>query len=249
VQKSLDIVLVQNPSTHAPDKADYLAPKHQIGGGKAKEKAVPKAAPPVPYEGAADEPLPPTLEPQPMPPTKAGLKPKLTQRQADKKIQADEGEDRPIAEERPPLTPQSLSQQIVEVSAEINKSQDAQAQASRVVEINAVSAHRYKAAAYEAAWQQKIERIGTLNYPDDARRKRLAGRLTLSVGIRPDGSIDSIKLLQPSSEPMLDDAAQRIVRLAAPFAPFPEELKQQADVLVITRAFCFAIDNRMETCR
>lgn len=250
IQKSLDIVLVQNPSAKQPEKADYLAPQHQLGSGKAKEKAIPRTAPAMPAgEGAADMPLPPVLEQQPAPVAKAGPKSKLTQQRSEKKILTDAGEEEPVELERPRMTAESLNRQIAEISAEINKSQETQAKHPKTVEINAVSAHKYKAAAYEEAWQRKVERIGTLNYPDDARRKKLSGRLTLAVGIKPDGSVNSIELRHSSGEPALDEAAQRIVRLAAPFAPFPEELKQQADILVITRAFCFAIDNRMETCR
>ncbi len=249
VQKSLDIVLVQNPSSKEPEKADYLAPHNQFGSGTAKQKAVPKAAPPTPQQGIGENPLAPALEQQPEPVAKTGPKPKLMQERSEKKVQADVGEEDRVEVEQPRLTAESLNQQIAELSMELNQSQELQAKEPRVVEINAVSAHRYKAAAYEAAWQQKVERIGNLNFPDEARRKKLSGRVTLAVGVKPDGSVYNIKLRQSSGQPVLDEAAQRVVRLAAPFAPFPEELKQQADVLVITRAFCFAIDNRVETCR
>ena len=116
-----------------------------------------------------------------------------------------------------------------------------------MVYVNSVNAHKYKAAAYERTWQDKVERIGNLNYPDEARRKNLSGGLLLSVGIKPDGSIHSIQVRRSSGESVLDDAAVRIVRLSAPFSPFPEELKQEADVLVITRTWKFSNDNRVET--
>ena len=83
--------------------------------------------------------------------------------------------------------------------------------------------------------------------PEDARRKNLSGSLTLAVGIKQDGTIYSIKLRESSGEAVLDQAAQRIVRLAAPFSAFPEELKQEADVLVITRTWQFTDGHRMET--
>ena len=101
------------------------------------------------------------------------------------------------------------------------------------------SKQKYKAAAYEKAWQAKVERLGNLNYPNEARRKKLSGSLILSVGLNDDGSIYNIKVRHSSGHKVLDDAAVQIVRLAAPFAPFPDGLKEQADVLVITRTWKF----------
>jgi protein TonB len=249
VEKSLDIVLVKTPSAQAPDKADYLAPEHQLGSGQGKEKAVPRTAP-APQQGLGQDLRKPSpVEQKPVPVAKATPKPRLTQAASEKKVAAEAGDDEPVETERPHLDAASLSQQIAELTAELNLSQQDQAKQPKVVYINAVSAHKHKAAAYEAAWQQKVERIGNLNYPDEARRKNLSGNLTLAVGLNPDGSVYSIKVLESSGERVLDEAAQRIVRLAAPFAPFPEELKQEADVLVITRTWRFFVGHRMETGR
>jgi len=249
IEKSLDIVLVKTPSSKAPEKADYLAPEHQLGSGEAKQKAIPKAAP-APQHGLGEDLRKPALEQQkPVPVVKATPKPKLTQEKSDKKVAADTGDDQPVEAEPPRLTAATLSQQIAELSTELNQSQQTQAKQPKVVYINAVSAHKHKAAAYEHAWQQKVERIGNLNFPDEARRKNLSGSLTLAVGVKQDGSVYSIKVRESSGEPVLDEAAQRIVRLAAPFAAFPDELKQEADVLVITRTWQFTIGHRMETGR
>lgn len=243
VEKSLDIVLVKTPSAKIPDQAEFLSPHNQMGSGEGKQKAIPRSAP-DPRLGVGDDAREFAVDEKPVPLAKP--KPKLAQERADKKLVADAGEEEREETEQPHLTQAALSQQIAELSAELNWSEDTQAKGPRTVEINAVSSHQYKAAAYEATWQQKVERIGNLNYPDEARRRRLSGSLTLAVGVKPDGSIYSIKVRQSSGEPVLDQAAQRIVRLAAPFAAFPEELKQQADVLVITRTWRFSMGNRME---
>lgn len=247
IDKSLDIVLVQTPSVQAPEQADFLAPANQQGSGGGKKKATPKATP-LSQQGSGEEPVPPKIEPKPTPLAKP--QPKLTQEKSEKNIQADVGEDDPIQTEEPPhLTAEALSQQIAETSIEWNNSQESQAKEPKVVDINSVSAHRDKAAAYKLGWQQKVERVGNLNYPDEARRKKLSGSLTLAVGIKQDGSVYSIKVQESSGEPVLDDAAKRIVNLAAPYAVFPEELKQDADVLVITRTWCFTAGKGVETCR
>lgn len=175
--------------------------------------------------------------------------PVLWQAKADKKVAAParkKGRVEP-SPAPPHLTAELLSQQIAEVTTEFNRSREDQAKQQRMVYINSVNAHKYHAAAYEAAWQEKVERLGNLNYPEEARRKNLSGSLLLAVGINADGSIYSIKVRQSSGEAVLDEAAQQIVRLAAPFAPFPKELLGEADVLVITRTWRFSIDNRVET--
>lgn len=248
IQQSLDIVLVQSPTERAPEKAEFLAPEHQVGGGEGKEKAAPRSIP-EPRRSVAEKAARPSPEQQQTAVEKASARPVLKQQASEKKVDIDRGAEDKAEPETPRLSAEALSRQIAELSSELNKSRVDQALQTRIAYINSVNAHRFKAAAYEAAWQEKVERIGNLNYPDEARRKNLSGSLILAVGIRQDGSIYSIKVRQSSGEPVLDDAAQRIVRLAAPYAAFPEELKREADVLVITRTWRFSVDNRVETGR
>jgi len=246
VRKSLEIALVRSPSEVAPKKADYLAPEHQFGSGDAQQKAIPKEAPIV-ETGKGHE-----LAHIPKQVRAAEVKPKpvLSQVKAEKKVVTDTGTDDKAEEEvveKPHLNADMLSQQISEVSAEFSKSRSTHTRQPRTVYINSVNAHKYKAAAYERAWQDKVERIGNLNYPDEARRRNLSGGLLLSVGIKSDGSLHSVQVRNSSGQSVLDDAAVRIVRLAAPFAPFPPELKEEADVLVVTRTWKFLGGNRVET--
>ncbi|WP_372765015.1 energy transducer TonB, partial [Litorivivens sp.] len=88
-------------------------------------------------------------------------------------------------------------------------------------------------------WRTEVETIGNNNYPDQAKRLGLEGSLRLMVALLPDGSIDKVEILQKSGHPLLDSAAIRIVRLAAPFAPFPPELRREVDVLEIIRTWRF----------
>jgi protein TonB len=243
VKKSLTIALVRNPSQKAPDKADFLAPENQFGSGTHTEKAIPRSDP-TPQEGQGRQ-----VENSPSPARvqEAKLKRVLKQQSSEKKIVMDRGTEVRPNPQPVKLTAAALSQQIAELSAELNKSREEYARRPRLVYINSVNAHKYKAAAYEKAWQEKIERIGNLNYPDEARRRKLSGSLLLSVGIKPDGTVYSIKVRHSSGHQVLDDAAMNIVQLAAPFAPFPQELRQEADVLVITRTWRFENDHRLET--
>jgi len=84
-----------------------------------------------------------------------------------------------------------------------------------------------------------VERVGNLNYPDDARKNRLSGSLVLDVALNADGSVDQITIRRSSGSKILDDAAVRIVELSSPFAPFPDHIKQETDILHITRTWQF----------
>ncbi len=106
---------------------------------------------------------------------------------------------------------------------------------------------KYKTAAYEQAWQNKVERIGNLNYPEVARKRRLSGTLKLSVSLKADGSLLNVSIRRSSGHAELDEAAANIVRLAAPYARFPEEIRAETDVLVITRTWQFLDDFRLQT--
>jgi protein TonB len=97
----------------------------------------------------------------------------------------------------------------------------------------------FKYAAYMDAWRAKVERVGNLNYPDEARRQKLSGSLLLDVSVNPDGTVNEIQLRRSSGHKVLDDAAIRIVRLAAPFPPFPKDIEQEVDILHIERTWQF----------
>lgn len=104
-----------------------------------------------------------------------------------------------------------------------------------------------KYAAYMDAWRAKVERIGNLNYPDGARRKRLAGTLLLDVALNSNGSVNEVTLRRSSGHRVLDDAAIRIVKLAAPFAPLPANIRREADILHIERTWQFLSSNRLSS--
>lgn len=103
----------------------------------------------------------------------------------------------------------------------------------------------YPFAQYVEDWRQKIEQIGNLNYPEAARGK-LYGSLIVSVEINADGSVASAEISRPSGKNILDQAALRIVRLAAPFAPFPPSVRRETDVISITRTWSFTQANQLQ---
>jgi len=252
VSRSLDITLITQPTKERPKKADVLAQKNQVGTGERKKKVQPaRRQRPQPINREAPKRArtsnSTTVAPaEPAKPAKRESRPVVTQPKSEEKIAAAptrEPAARTATKKHPSLSAADLSRQIAQVGAEYSRATAQYAKRKKIVFINSVNAHKYTAAAYERAWQDKVERIGNLNFPEEARRKKLSGNLLLSVGINQDGTIYNIEVRRSSGYKVLDDAAKRIVRLAAPFAAFPQELREQADVLVITRTWKFFNDS------
>ena len=241
IKKSLEVTLIRNPSQKAPETADFLAQENQRGGGPGEVKAQPKAQK-LAQEGTSARPAPPAPEPEPEPAT-AKPAPLMTRERSETAVATAKKAEPTTKQSKPRLSPESLARQIAQMGAEISRSEATYAKRPRIKFINSVNAHKYKAAAYEKAWQDKVQRIGNLNYPDEARRQKISGSLVLGVGINHDGSVYSVKVRRSSGFQVLDDAAKRIVQLASPYAPFPDGLREEADVLVITRTWQFAHDS------
>ena len=109
---------------------------------------------------------------------------------------------------------------------------------TRVRRIDAAAPETVTDAYYLDAWRRKVERIGQINYPQEARERQLYGTLRLLVSIEPDGALRDVRLLASSGHDVLDEAAIRIVRLAAPFAPFPPAM-EELELLEIDRTWRF----------
>lgn len=245
----LQITLVHQRSEKAPDTAEFLAQANLEGGGIHDERLRPQSPAftplPLPQPGASTAVTLPAAPPSASEPPRE--KP-LTQRESVQLVQESAaGAKRPPQ----PLTAEELmarSMEIATLSAEISQSMEAYSQRDKHRYISA-QAREYRDAAYLDSWRAKIERIGNLNYPEEAKRRGISGSLLLDVAINADGSINSITLLRSSGYKILDDAAARIVRLAAPFSPFPEELHSDTDVLHITRTWEFLDSHRLDASR
>jgi len=208
-------------------------------------------APPAPVLTQDEEETPEKFMSEPS--TKTSETPdSRTVRQAEKKPQP---QPEPQAQpETPPPTTQTLTAQtlidrslaMASLSAEIDRRLQAYAKRPKRKWITArTKEHKY--AAYMEAWRQKVERVGNLNYPDEARRANLSGNLLLDVALRPDGSVQEVILRRSSGKKVLDDAAIRIVNLAAPFARFPKAIAEETDILHVERTWQFLSGNRFSS--
>ncbi|WP_417595792.1 TonB family protein [Oceanospirillum sp.] len=158
---------------------------------------------------------------------------------------------KPEASEDPPLvTSLSDAQALLARSLEIARLEAEQqalaeqyAKRPRVRTISTLTAKASDDAFYLRQWQEKVERVGNLNYPERIRRENLTGRLRLLVALNPDGSVKEAQILKSSGQRVLDEAALEIVHLAAPFAPFPRSIRERTDILEIIRTWQFGNGN------
>ena len=234
---TLDVVLVQWRSEEEPEKADYLAQANQQGGGETTEKSRP-AEPvsgeiPTPLEGQnpvqAQEQVPsPEVEVREIVAVEA------EQSQALQQTAVEQPEfERPDASQ---LMQQSMD--MASLKPELSRKRQS---VSKLPKREFISANtkQYEFASYMSAWVSKVERVGNLNYPSDLRRKKLHGDLVLTVGIFQNGTVESIDVKRSSGIAEIDEAAIRIVQMAAPYSPLPDNITERVDILHITRTWRF----------
>jgi len=244
---SLEVVLVNAKSKERPAKADALAQANLNRGGTVED------------ELRAKTPLPLT---EPRKPGKDLAQAQRRQRsleaqQAELLAKAREAQTRvPASAQRQPETDNpgkqpsgrdlaDLSLAAMRLQAQIDRQIQEYQKRPRKKFIGAnVAEYRY--AQYEEDWRVKIERVGTLNYPPEARG-RVYGNLRLTVTIRPDGNVESVELDRSSGLKVLDAAAFKIVRMAGPFAAFPPDIRRDTDLLVITRTWFFGQGDKIWT--
>lgn len=246
---TLDITLVNTRSETAPEDADFLAQANREGGGDTDEAVI--ARTPLPVNPSPDVSEPESRiqarseqrEPRPV------VEQALTQDREPAKTIDDRTPQEQQAEVRP--TPDAAVEETdrnarerAQLTAEISKFwQEYQKRPRR--KFLSARTREYKYAEYMEAWRARVERVGNLNYPEKARRQNLTGDLVLDVAIKPDGSVHELNMVKSSGNKVLDDAARRIVELAAPFDAFPREIKEEVDILHITRTWQFMRDNRL----
>ncbi len=244
-EKALEIILVNSKSARKPTNAQALAQANLDGGGNTDENR------------RAKTPLPPSTKQQ----SGSELE------QAQKRVQALEAQQqRLLAQTRSkeliaPSTDKEAQAEPVQglsgrdlasnalamarLEGEIAQNTDEYNKRPRVKNMG-TRAEGVSYAQYSEEWRRKVEHFGTLNYPSAAKGK-LYGSLILSVRIKSDGSIDRVEINKSSGHKILDEAALRIVRMAAPYGAFTPEIRRDFDILEFTRSWNFTSNNELET--
>ena len=245
--KSLNITIVQNPKTiEKNDNPDFLAQTTQEGSGNSKQKEQPKTVRQDPVAITSKQ-ASQRVENDGIPEPKIAQAPKVLSSKKTEPKKKNNLQDKKAAKPKQLSMSQLLAstqKEIELLSAEIDTQSRLFAEKPRRKQLSA-STREYAYANYLDAWRRKVERIGNINYPEEAKRKKLHGSLILTVSIKADGTIDKIRVTRSSGIKILDDAAKRIVRLASPYSAFPAEIRKKYDILDITRTWQFRNTNKL----
>ncbi|WP_372970746.1 energy transducer TonB [Marinobacter sp.] len=240
--QTMEITLSQFDDETDPDEADFLAQTSQKGSGT--EEAPVEMTSPQPTDISQQE----IAEVQPEPPSQV----EPVQRQEQPLVQTEARSERQVSEpdtaepeaeeplpvkEKKSLMERSL--EIASLEARFDQQQQAYAKKPRVMRVTAASTLKSTNAWYVQNWVGKVTRVGNINYPKEARQQGIHGTLRMLVSLKKDGSIKELAILESSGSTVLDDAAVRIVRMAAPFAPFPDDMRENVDELEIIRTWVF----------
>ena len=243
-ERALEVILVNSKSKAKPDKAQAKAQTNLDGGGNTDENRRAKTPlPPSPRTREGDQ----LIEAQRrVAELEAQSRQQMTRLKGDRAVSPDKSKPDPVAAPEPNVSGADLASSamaIARLEGQIARQMEEYNQRPRKKFIGA-RVEEYRFAQYVEDWRQKIERIGNLNYPDAAKGK-LYGSLVLTVVIKANGDLERVEVNRSSGQSLLDEAARRIVRMAAPYAAFPEAIRRDTDLLEITRTWTFTNADRL----
>lgn len=270
----LEVVLVNTKTESKPTKADTLAQANLNRGGNTEADRKMKSALPAPKKKKTEVTVKPIAETkaaaraaqaqaeaerrqQRVAELERKAQELMTQLNAQKKVesqptknaaapQPEKGQQEATAKTVSAVDLMASSLEMARLEAQIAKQQEEYQKRPKRKFIGA-RAQEYRFATYVESWRQKVEKVGNLNYPEAAKDQKIYGQLRLTVSIKADGSIENIEVNQSSGFKILDEAAKRIVELASPYAPFPEDVRKDTDILSITRTWTFTKQDSLAT--
>ncbi|MCL4472023.1 MAG: energy transducer TonB [Sulfuricella sp.] len=236
---ALEVVLVNSKSASRPVKADALAQANLDGGGNTDADR--RAKSPLPVLDRPRQASEVARKQQQVSQLEQQARTLMTQVKSAQRVE--QAPAKPVEMSSADLVMKSLESARLE--AQIARDWDAYQKKPKRKFLGART-QEYRFARYAEDWRHKVEKVGNLNYPEEAKREKIYGSLQLTVIIKADGSIRSIEVTRPSGQKVLDEAAVRIVRLAAPYAPFPEDIRKDIDELGIVRTWSFTRADQLE---
>ncbi|MCX4026672.1 energy transducer TonB [Endozoicomonas sp. SM1973] len=249
MSKAIEITLASYESQKRPDKADFLAQADQEGSGTLEEKARPTTNQQAQIADTKHRKISPQPQEQVVKQQEAQKSDVVTTTSRSKqRVTADTKQQKKQKTNRREKTKQfiEISAEVAAVQAQLDQQVQEYAKRPKIHRITAASTMRDKGAFYKEAWRRKVEKVGNINYPEKARQSKIYGSLRLVAIINADGSLDRVEISSSSGKKVLDDAAIRIVKLAAPYAPFGDDLRE-FDKVEIIRTFRFEKGNYLSS--
>lgn len=239
---TLEITLAQYKSEKAPQRADFLAQHNQEGSGTLDEKALLTTRKTADFQDNVIRDISPVQQMAALQQKSAQQALIATRNRAEQKTSQQNDKDTPQQQAQSDVTIEQRSLEIASLQAKLDIQRQAYAARPRVRRLTSVAARKSEDALYLNDWRERIESVGNRNYPERARDQQIYGELRLMVALLPNGEVSEIKILHSSGHKLLDEAAIRIVQLAAPFDAFPADMRKQVDVLEIIRTWRFHKD-------
>lgn len=243
---SLEVVLVNSKSPSRPVKADALAQANLDGGGNTDAERQAKS--PLPVLDRRQQESEAVQKQQQVSQMEQQARLLMTRVKATQHVEPMPAKVKP-SEAPTEKTGSELAMKSLEAARlEAQISRDWEAYQKRPKR-NFVGARtqEYRFARYAEDWRIKVEKVGNLNYPEEAKRQKIYGSLQLIVNIKADGSVERVEIKRSSGHKVLDEAAIRIVNLAAPYAAFPEDIRKDTDILGIVRTWTFTRADQLDT--
>jgi len=238
----LEITLAQYNSKTVPQRADFLAQHNQEGSGTLDEKALLTTRKTADFQDNVIRDISPVQQAAALEKTARQSAMIATRAHAPQKTAARNDQETPRQQAENDTTILQRSLEIASLEAKLDAQRQAYAARPRIRRLTSVAARASEDALYLNNWRERIEEVGNRNYPEKARARQIFGELRLMVALLPNGQVDEVKVLKSSGHKLLDEAAMRIVHLAAPYDPFPPEMSRQVDKLEIIRTWRFHKD-------
>ncbi|MBI5439082.1 MAG: energy transducer TonB [Nitrosomonadales bacterium] len=243
MMQPLQVVLVNSKSDPIPLKADALAQANLDGGGNTADDRRAKSPLPAIRD---DKRFTPEQSTRRVAKLEEETRRIMSRLKSDYKLTQPEPKNEPSSDASNGEDLVQKSLEIARLESQISKNWDEYQKMPRRKFIGART-QEYRYAQYIEDWRIKVERIGNLNYPAEARRQQVYGSLKVSVSIHADGSLENVEVSRSSGHRILDAAAIHIVKLAAPYAPLPPDIAKDVDILTIVRTWTFTSSDKLES--
>ncbi len=244
----MEVTISHSNSEEKPDEADFLAQNNQLGSGDSEEQKELTTKYEALFADSKINDVQPIVIPEHQQSERAVVDPRIitTIGEAQRSIMvieppldADEFEQEGDVPERN-LT--ELSREIASLEARLADKQQQLTKNPRVLILTSTSSIAAENARYVHQWRDRVESVGNLHYPKEARERELYGDVRLLVKLNARGFVEETTIMSSSGSEVLDRAAIESIRLASPFEPFPRTMAEKYDRIDVIRTWQFRKD-------